>query len=286
MRVAKIWNNKLTSFLAYSNIWVALSVASLTWISQDFFQIINYNYIAFTFFSTLAFYNYARFFEGQTLSIKNTPITIWHKKHRWLLGVLMIGSAVVTLYFIYKLPVSSWLIIASCGVFGVLYPIPYVFGSWAGIRHIAGLKLFVVAAIWSVITALLPALEAGLLLEKQTWIHVVQRLLFITAITIPFDIRDTTTDHPNIETLPMKFGINKAKSIVLFLGLLLEASLLLQYFQGVISGWQFLALFIGIEIAMILSYKSYPIKTDLYYSFLIEGTPIFMFLMVYVFKYF
>lgn len=284
--VMKIWDNKVTSFLAYSNIWVGLSVAALTWISQHFFGAHNHHYVAFSFFATIAFYGYARFFEGETHQENPSPITKWHKENRTLQWVIIIGALLASIFFFFQLSSTLWVGIVMATLLGGLYPIPYALGKWSGIRHMAGLKLFMIALIWTAITSFLPMVEAGMLSDKQAWIHLFQRFLFVTAITIPFDIRDTQVDHPKIETIPHKFGINRARKIILGLGLLIECSLLVQYFSHALSGWVFLALFIGIEISMVLSYRSYPIKRDLYYSFLIEGSPILMFLLVYIFQYF
>lgn len=280
------WDNKFTAFLAYSNIWVGLSAAALAALSQIYFNTINYNYVAFTFFGTMAFYGYARFFEGETLQDNKSDITEWHLKHRTLLWILLGLSGIGTCYFLVTLSINAIITLVICGALGLLYPIPYILGGWSGIRHVAGLKLFMIALIWTIVTAVIPAFEVGLLYDRQSIVHLLQRFLFITAITIPFDIRDTTTDHPDIDTIPIKFGIQKARIIILLIGLVVEASFLLQYLQGTISGYHLIALFIGVEIAMVLSYRSFPIKRDLYYSFLIEGTPILMFLMVLIFNYF
>ena len=281
-----IWNNKIAAFLAYSNIWVASSVAALTWISQYFFSSFDLNYVAFTFFSTLAFYSYARFFEGYSDKDQKSPITKWHKKNRSLLIMFMVLSSLSCLYLIMDFSLLVIIIIVVSSIFGLLYPVPYILGKWSGIRHIAGLKLFVIALIWTSITSFIPAVESGYWGDGQAWQHIIQRFLFVTAITIPFDVRDSATDHPEIDTLPQRIGAKRALIITLFLGLIIELSLFLQYIFDVLTGWDFLALFIGIEIAIVLAYRSFPIKKDLYYSFVIEGTPIIMFLLVYIFQYF
>ena len=129
-----IWNNKITAFLAYSNIWVATSVAALTWVSQYFFSNFDLNYVAFTFFSTLAFYSYARFFEGYSDKDQKSPITKWHRNNRPLLIFLMIISSAACIYLVidFSLVVLSIIVISS--IMGLLYPVPYILGKWSGIR--------------------------------------------------------------------------------------------------------------------------------------------------------
>ena len=198
----------------------------------------------------------------------------------------MVASAIGCVILILEFSWVSIIIIAISSILGFLYPLPYILGKWSGIRHIAGLKLFIIALVWTGITAIVPAFESGYWGDSHTWQHIIQRFLFITAITIPFDVRDMATDHPNIDTLPQKIGPKRALAVTLFLGLLIEISLFTQYVSNVLTGWDFLALFISIELAIILAFKSFPIRRDLYYSFIIEGTPIFMFFMVYIFQYF
>ena len=51
-------------------------------------------------------------------------------------------------------------------------------------------------------------------------------------------------------------------------------------------GWQTFGLFMGLEIMMLFIHRALPVKNDLYYSFALEGTPIYLAAIVYIFSLF
>ena len=278
---------KAQRLLAYSNMWVAASVAALTWLTEFILGSKNWWYIGFTFFATLGFYSYSRFYHGATLSTGESKITRWQSgKSKLLIAVIFICTAVST-YIAFSFNLKTLAVLAFAGVISLIYPLPYILGRWPGIRHVAGLKLFIIALVWTLVTFVVPTIQAELIWNQQTWISAAQRFFIITAITIPFDVRDKEIDHPGIKTLPMVIGSRNALVVGVFCILGVELSVLLQYFQlGMYSGWQTLGLFLGFEIMMVFIHRALPTKNDLYYSFYLEGTPIYLALIVYIFSMF
>ena len=278
---------KVQRVLAYSNVWVAASVASLTWLSQMLLGSQNWKYAAFTFFATLGFYSYSRFYQGATLSTNESKVTRWQSgKSKILIAVIFICTALSS-YISFSFSLNVLFILGFAAVISLVYPLPYILGRWQGIRHIAGLKLFIIALIWTLVTFVVPAIQSEVVWDQQTFLLAAQRFFIITAITIPFDVRDKEIDHPDIKTLPMVVGSRTALMVGVFCIFGVELSILLQYFQhGLFTGWQTFGLFLGLEIMMLFIHRALPVKNDLYYSFALEGTPIYLAVIVYVFSLF
>ncbi len=278
---------KAQRILAYSNVWVAASVAALTWLSQLLLGTQNLRYTALTFFATLGFYSYSRFYQGATLGTNESKVTRWQSgKSKLLVAVIFVCTAISS-YIAFSFHIKSLVILGFAAIISLVYPLPYILGRWQGIRHIAGLKLFIIALIWTLVTFVVPAIQSDLSWDRQTLILGAQRFFIITAITIPFDVRDKEIDHPDIKTLPMVIGSRNALMVGVFCIFGVELSILLQYFQhGLFSGWQTFGLFLGLEIMMLFIHRALPVKNDLYYSFALEGTPIYLAVIVYVFSLF
>src|SRR5690606_9612993 len=81
-----------------------------------------------------------------------------------------------------------------------------------GLRNIPGLKLFLIAIVWALSCVLLPILELETSILAGTTVNdtillITKRLLFIAAITVPFDIRDMYQDrNSDLKTIPVLLG--------------------------------------------------------------------------------
>ena len=239
------------------------------------------------FFATLGFYSYSRFYQGATLSTNESKITRWQSgKSKLLIAVIFVCTA-ITSYISFSFNSYIIIVLGFAALISLVYPLPYILGRWPGIRHIAGLKLFIIALVWTLVTFVVPAMQSEVVWDQQTWILTAQRFFIITAITIPFDVRDKEIDHPDIKTLPMVVGSRSALMVGVFCIFGVELSVLLQYFQhGLFTGWETFGLFLGLEIMMLFIHRALPVKNDLYYSFALEGSPIYLAVIVYVFSLF
>lgn len=64
------------------------------------------------------------------------------------------------------------------------------------LRNIPLLKIFLIAGVWTGITAMLPAFQQDIALKDPSLIWLLaERFVFILAITIPFDVRDMAKDR-------------------------------------------------------------------------------------------
>lgn len=162
-----------------------------------------------------------------------------------------------------------WLLI--CGL-GILYD--SVFLQKLNLRKIPFLKIFYVALVWALINGWLvsPTFYWG-----SFWIT----LLFITALLLPYDIRDMNRDRGRVVTFPLRFGILKTKMLAVVL-LLLASGLMYHYFTEI----YFIAFALTLVITSILILFTKQNYRDFYFSFWLEtcsGLPlIFVWLLNYL----
>ena len=106
------------------------------------------------------------------------------------------------------------------------------------------------------------------------------------SITLPFDIRDLKYDIASkVKTIPSKIGVKKT---ILLSEFLLTIFVSLKYYQlhlNHISYEQFIALSIASLITGIVLVFTSTKRPELFFSGLIEGTMVLMYLAVLIFEY-
>lgn len=156
----------------------------------------------------------------------------------------------------------KWLIIIFLGLF---YNSRYF---KLEIRKIPLLKIFFVGLMWALV-------NAWLAFEQMQWGIFFTTWFYITALIIPFDIRDKKKD--DIVTFPKLIGIKKSK---FFATILLLMSLLFSVFF--LNEIYFLSFFISILVAIGFIFFANEDRKELYFSLGVEscvGIP-FLFLIL------
>lgn len=223
------------------------------------------------FFSVLFIYNAARSFPENTYLLPGfqaSPRDRWILQHRRILRYLSFIAfcgVLITAIFV------NWKVWA-CFLFGSLVVFLYYSPSkklrFKGLRKTRGLKVFVIAFVWALVTLGAPLLDRPdyQYSSHHVWL-LLQRFLFIVAITIPFDIRDLQKDlKSRVFTLPQKLGIRNTRiliAVLLFFLLILDWYIF--QWPGVLPYW--LALAYPFILLLYLNSK----KGDLYFSFLWDG---------------
>ena len=95
---------KILDFLVVSNIYVALGVLSLTWISQELNDIENTNLLFFVFASTIFAYNFTRLVRVHPMLLEGESVR--HDnifRLRSLLWILCIASGIWAFYLFLQL---------------------------------------------------------------------------------------------------------------------------------------------------------------------------------------
>ena len=125
------------------------------------------------------------------------------------------------------------------------------------IRKIPLLKIFYVGLTWALI-------NSWLILPEFNWPIFLISWLFISALVLPFDIRDMKSD--DVVTFPILIGIQKTKFLAY--ALVFIASLLsISYLDLIFS----LCFFLTTIITFLLIYFSENNNREAYFSFLVES---------------
>ncbi|PRY54338.1 hypothetical protein B0I27_102104 [Arcticibacter pallidicorallinus] len=283
----------IADFLLFSNLFIAICAVAQGLVTYHLLEIKpDKHVLALLFCSTLALYNFS-----MLMSKPAEPRRSPFRRVRWIfshyrltisLTIIAIVSVTVLIFFL-KIP--SIILLSFLGLISIAYNIPLFTLNERkfGLRNIPGLKLFLIAIVWSFSCVLLPIVEGSArhlvdIKVADTVLLVGKRFLFIAAITVPFDIRDLFHDkHFNLKTIPVMLGERKAYLFCQLL-LVIYASLLLMFTRDFNA--DFWALTVTAAVAGWLILKSEIKKDEFYYFGFIDGTMILQFLMILLFNLF
>jgi 4-hydroxybenzoate polyprenyltransferase len=133
-------------------------------------------------------------------------------------------------------------------------------------------KIFYVALVWALVNSwlFLPTINWGIFFIS--W-------LFISAMILPFDIRDI--HEKEIVTFPRLIGVQNTKYLA-YLMLSASALIAIETLQPVYA----LAYFLTMVIAFVMVYFSEPKRNELYFSFWVDLIPFFPLFFLILLKYF
>jgi 4-hydroxybenzoate polyprenyltransferase len=277
----------ILNFFVFSNLYVALPVSALAWSSFYIFnQPVNYQILIFIYCATYLIYNVHRVVGlNQIPESEMSPRHIWAKKNLWFVYSSAAISLGVMLLMLYELGQSFAVTLIPAAVIAIGYSAPIVYrkGKYWRLRDVPFAKVFLVSLTVGYVTTYLP-LHEFIMEDPFNLIllgFLAARAFFLLAITIPFDIRDYDFDKPsNLNTLPLLFGIEKAKTIGIY-ALAFFAGISFYLFQG--SSFLSIALLISAaSTAWIISYAQKN-SSEYYYSLLVEGTMILQFVLIALF---
>lgn len=277
---------KLIDLILYSNLWIALGALAMGLQTQLFlFGRIQYaSYFPFLFCGTLFLYAIHRIVGLQKAKPFQAQGRYWviatFKSHIQLYAGI---SALIGAFFFFQLPLRLQISLFAPAALSLAYVVP-IFKGKKRLRDIHFVKIFLIAIIWTWLTVVMPAMIYGLETQLATILMCLERLCFVFAITLPFDIRDVEIDGFNkVKTIPLKLGISKSKAIA---GIFLTMALFfvcLNYYTLGISLSQCLAYAFSCLLAGLLIYQSRPQQHDYFYTGLLDGTLVLQAVLVYFF---
>lgn len=274
----------LFRWVVYGNFWVSACALAMYLCSAALIDLKLNLYVALcVFFGTLAVYNFHRIYRLTALyyaekSVRHEWIVKQHK-YLWFFTIIAVLICAFCAYFLFSFEL---LLTATPAIFVVILYVLPVFklaGKKVRLRDIPFLKLFLVAFSWAYVTVVFPIVIARndllFLSELDFWLGFMQRLVFIFAITIPFDFRDAAIDLKNgVSTFANSFGVQRAKSwalgLLLFFVCLVMTSFLLGYYDLV----EMNALVISAIFTGFLVNAANEHQPEWFFSFLIDGTMI------------
>lgn len=194
-------------------------------------------------------------------------------RHRWCIAneeamkAHLGAGALLAVPSFFLLDRSIWLVLVPTAVAALLYVLPVIKGI--KLREFGLWKIFIIATVWTVVTVGLPAVQMRQGTEWPTIVLMMAgRWLFIFAITVPFDIRDLAPDaDKQVRTLPSVLGWRHARLVAVAALLAHMTLVLVRLTPAEAVGEMF-----GALVALLLILASRPGRSDMFFSFWLEGT--------------
>lgn len=282
---------KSLDFLLFSNIFIALGAVAQGLVTYHLLDAKPENSVlAFLFFSTLTIYNFSILLK-KPIDFATSP----YRRVRWIFShyrlnisiTLVSVLSLIPLFFLLSFNAKILLFFLGFISFGYGFPLFKIKNSKIALRNIPGLKLFLIAFVWSISTVALPIVEINETHYSVTpfadiIILCLKRFLFVAAITVPFDIRDLFQDQSyNLKTIPTIFGEQKAYFFcqILLLGYIILLFLFNNNFDN-----DFFALTFTILLTGWLIFKSDWKKNEYYYFCYLDGTLILQWIFLAIFN--
>ncbi|MBA2611366.1 MAG: UbiA family prenyltransferase [Bacteroidetes bacterium] len=274
------------SFIINTNIFISIAAVFLTIETQVQLGMKPqlHPYLFIIFFATIFEYNVHRL-----ITIITNPKALTDNKHNWvnknlkafyfLVGFSVIGFVIATamakkIVLITLLPIGLVTLFYSLPIFKtkkILFRL----------REIPALKIFLISMVWSATTILLPIIQSGN--SYNNW-HIItmliERFIFVFAITIPFDIRDMKADETaGLQTLPLIIGEKKAMILANVYILLFLILCIFHYYNTSLSFT--LPAFIISALTTFLFINNKKLQATKYYHyFILDGTMLLQGLLV------
>ena len=184
-----------------------------------------------------------------------------YRHHLYLYGAF---SAIIVVYAIIHLNISYWVLCVVPAFLSLLYVVP-IFSGKKRLRDYSYIKLLLLGFCWMWFVATIPAWG-----REELGFVSLSRFLFIIGITIPFDLRDREVDASSgVKTIAHLMDDKRAISLACFLLCLSFISIM-----PVASLSQDLFIIEGVVhlLTVVIVILSYKVRSDYYYSFLMDGT--------------
>ena len=248
MNVLKIINK----YLIESQLWVSLLGTCLACFFMEEQKIFRYPTLLLIFITFFSGYLYTKYQSNKRLLYKVLPINL-------LCGLV---SVILIFQNHNEIRLIKWATIIVIGLFYNSIFLSHV------VRKIPLIKIFYVGLVWGLINSWLILPQFDFPIFSITF-------LYISALILPFDIRDVKND--TVLTFPKWIGIQNTKYLTYLL--LFTTSVLSTYYLKFNFN---LAIYFSCLITGLLTYHSKPENPKLYYSLLVElcvGLP-FLFLLL------
>lgn len=275
---------KFIDLILYGNFWIAAAALAMSMQTEFLLtgELKPTSLWGLIFFATLLLYalhHTVGLEKVKPFKDKGRYSVIARFKHHILFYAAVSAMAGIFLFFSQPLKVQLGLIAPA--VISLAYVLPFL-SKKRRLRDLHFIKIFLIAATWAWITVFVPAQGQDMEKNIPMALMCLERMLFVFAITLPFDIRDLKVDRfVKVKTIPSLIGIKKTKLLALFsLAVMLGISWI-NYHSDAYSGGHFLALSISAFSTGILIFFSDRVKHDYYFTGLLDGTMIVQFLLVF-----
>lgn len=265
------WLQQGFDFFINSSIHVALSVYALSWMTLLEFQIpYDKDVLCAIFFATISGYNFVKYFGLAKFHHRRLE-----NRLKWI-QILSFISFILMLFYVLKLQKTTLIIFGVFGLITFLYAIPFLpkrllIDKNHNLRSISGIKIHVIALVWSGVTVVIPLINNDYEINADVVIVMLQRFVFVMVLMLPFEIRDLQYDSLRLSTIPQKIGVKSTKVMGI---LLLLFFYVLNFFKDTINNellLSYLVIAVTTAVFLLLSKERQP---KFYSSFWVESIPI------------
>ena len=272
-----IWIRRLFDFYINSSVHVALAVFALTYVTLTKFKIeFDSVSLGFNFFATILGYNFVKYLPFLQSKILPKRLTVY------FIGIVSVLALVGVFFYGVFFKLKVLLLIAIFALLTLLYALPLLKNlhqkGHLSLRFIPGIKIFIIALVWSGVCVFIPILQNEQLLNDHVWLTFVEFFTIVVVLMIPFEIRDLKYDDKRLKTLPQVLGIKKTKQIGLLLCFFVFTIELFMHYKD-INALIVSAVFV-LTLACFMWYSSVN-RSNLYCSFWVEAIPVFWMLLLF-----
>lgn len=267
---------QIFDFYINSSIHVSLAVVSMSWLTLLEFQALNDKSILyFIFFASVTGYNFVKFFGLAKFHYRS--LANWLK----FIQVFSLISFILMCYYVLQIHIKTFIYLFGLGLITFLYAIPFLprrflFDEKQNLRSVGGIKIYVIALVWTGVTVFIPLINNGVNISEEVYLTALQRFVFVIVLTLPFEIRDLRFDSLKLATIPQKIGERWTKIIGV---MLLVIFYVLEFFKTEIFLKGHLVLLIITLITFFLLVKAKVNQGKYYSGFWVEGIPILWLLL-------
>jgi hypothetical protein len=268
---------KFFNFYINSSLHVSLAVVCFQYITLLKFDInVDYILLIFSFCLSLNAYNFIKYFEIVFLKSQKKSVSL--KLICFLTFISIETSLVITT----KLTDEMLVLVLLMSLLTLFYFFPFNSVN-KNLRKTPGLKIFIVAIVWSLLIVVLPIINFTDKLDTSFLIYFTQVLIFVIVTIFPFEIRDLNSDSKKLHTIPQRIGVNNTKVLgfsLLFIFMILDC---IQY--GILYFIAFKSILVNGVVCLttfILILKSTEKQSVYFSSFWVESLPI-LWLLLYAF---
>ena len=225
---------------------------------------VNWQDIAFVFFTTFFSYNFIKFYED-LISI-NRPASLLLK----IIFSKALISFVISFYLFFNLSISKQILVVIISIVTILYTIPLIPNFT--LRDNPILKILTVAFCWTMLIIVFPFFEV---LELNNILYYLLLIFcLVTAQMIPFEIRDMHKDKNLVKTIVHNYGIKYSKNIGYFNIIIALLFTMITCYSSENLGFKNSILIVILITAILVSF-SYEKQNKYYSSFIVESVPIY-----------
>lgn len=208
-------------YILFGNVFIALCAAVWAYSTYSVLDLpassVDYRLLLLIFAGVVVVYVLDRLdtFERITDRVKR-PRHRWIEEHRGSMRALLVGAAAAVVGLLWFVNARAVLLLGVLGAVSIAYSLPLFRGFKVGLKDFGLAKIFLIGLVWSSVTTLLPPIEAGrAVLSRDVALLLVERFLFVFAITLPFDVRDMEIDRAQgIRTIPTVIGVTASRRLI------------------------------------------------------------------------